>query len=246
MEVEVLMKDYKGVDGTSLSSSRCAQIIRVYEMLEELGAKVITYIDIQEESVKRHLLGTTKDSSAIRTIFPLLKKIGFVNYEGMFPAKSCFTELGTQFVLACRALNNISDETPHKEEIMSRLRAIKQKIQCQGLIHMFNDPEYQNHNIWVALKLLKEFSTIHWNEFIYTLTRLGHDETVEDAISYIKSHREKVYSMTFVKPDGSPLSSTCYSYIRSYLEEAGLIRKISTMESSLTEDAKIFYSQIDL
>ena len=52
MEVEVLIKDYKGVDGTSLSSSRCAQIIRVYEMLEELGAKVITYIDIQEESVK--------------------------------------------------------------------------------------------------------------------------------------------------------------------------------------------------
>lgn len=106
MNITLSVDTYKGVDGSSLSPTRCNQIVQVYEMLELFGDKPMTYIKVQEEAEKRKLFGETNAKSAIRTFFPLLKKLGFVIYDDTFNANDCFTELGKQFVLACRALNN--------------------------------------------------------------------------------------------------------------------------------------------
>lgn len=246
MTISLLVDSYKGVDGSSLSETRCSQMVQVYEMLEELGGKNISYLDIQEEAKKRKLFGETGAKSAIRTFFPLLKKIHFVNYEGTFPANRCFTELGIQFVLASRALKNVTDDTPHKNEVIDRLRRIKSNAQKQGLINMNNDPNYKNHNIWIALKLLKAFKKINWNEFLYTLHCLEIGKSFEDAIDDITKDRKKIVSCTFTKEDGKVLPNTCYAYIRSYLEEAGLITQISTNESKLQEEADTFYSLINI
>lgn len=154
MNVVLSVGSYKGVDGSSLSSTRCTQMVKVYEMLEEMGTTLTTYVEIQEEAARRKLFGKTKAKSAIRTFFPLLKKLHFVNYDGTFAANMCFTELGTQFVLACRALENVSDDTSHKDEIISRLKSIKRNAQQKGLVNMYNDPEWKSHNMWIALKLL--------------------------------------------------------------------------------------------
>ena len=72
MNITLSVETYKGVDGSSLSSTRCDQIVQVYEMLELFGSKSLTYIDIQEEAQKRKLFGETNAKSAIRTFFPLL------------------------------------------------------------------------------------------------------------------------------------------------------------------------------
>ena len=95
MKITLHVDSYKGVDGSSLSSIRCSQMILVYEMLNSMGARVITYVDIQEEAKRQSLFGKTKAKSAIRTFFPLLKKIKFVNYDGNFAANECFTDLGS-------------------------------------------------------------------------------------------------------------------------------------------------------
>ena len=147
MKLSLSVESYKGVDGSSLSPTRCSQMVQVYEMLEALGSTVISYVGIQEEADTKKLFGKTKAKSAIRTFFPLLKKIDFVDYDGDFAANKCFTELGTQFVLACRALDNVTEDTPHKEEIISRLASIKRNAQIKGLINMYNDPEWKNHNM---------------------------------------------------------------------------------------------------
>ena len=184
-----LSKDsYKGVDGSSLSSTRCSQIVRVYEMLEKIGAKQISYINIQNEAERLKLFGNTKAKSAIRTFFPLLKKIGFVEYDDLFSANKCFTNVGIQFVAACRALENVTNDTLHKDEIINRLNCIKQDTQCIGLLNMYKNPEWKNHNIWIVLKLLKEFRIIHWSEFLYTLHLLEEGFSVEDAIVDIKKN----------------------------------------------------------
>lgn len=73
MNITLSVETYKGVDGSSLSSTRCDQIVQVYEMLELFGSKSLTYIDIQEEAQKRKLFGETNAKSAIRTFFPLLE-----------------------------------------------------------------------------------------------------------------------------------------------------------------------------
>ena len=246
MNIKLSVDSYKGVDGSSLSQVRCSQMVQVYEMLEEMGTKVTTYIDIQEEAARKRLFGKTQAKSAIRTFFPLLKKIHFVNYDGSFAANTCFTELGTQFVLACRALENVTNETPHRDEIMSRLQSIKRNAQKKGLINMYNDPEWKSHNIWIALKLLKEFRLLHWNEYLYTLHYLEIGKTIEEAIERIKIDKKKIDSTIFLNEKSEILPNTCYSYLRSFLEEAGLISKVSSLESKLLEDSDLFYSQIDL
>ena len=244
MNITLSVETYKGVDGTSLSTTRCDQIVQVYEMLELFGNKNMTYIDIQEEAHKRKLFGETNAKSAIRTFFPLLKKIGFVNYDGTFFANKCFTELGTQFVLACRALNNVSENTPNKDEIIARLKNIKQNAQKQGLVTMFQNKEYENHNMWVAIKLLKEFPILNWNVFLYTLHFLESRITIEEAIEEVKRNKTSIDTIQFVNEEGEKLPNTCYSYLRSFLEEAGIIRKVSSKESALVNRFDKIFTQI--
>ena len=246
MNIVLSVESYKGVDGSSLSPTRCSQMVQVYEMLEELGDRVITYLFIQEEAERRKLFGKTQAKSAIRTFFPLLKKLDFVNYDGTFAANLCFTELGTQFVLACRALENVTDDTPHKDGIVARLISIKRNAQRKGLVNMYNDPEWKSHNIWIALKLLKNFKILHWNEFLYTLHCLEKGGTIDEAIKKIKENPTKIDDINFLNENGGDLPNTCYSYIRSFLEEAGLISKVSKMKSKLLEEGETFYSQIGM
>ena len=118
MKIPLAVETYKGVDGSSLSSTRCSQIVRVYEMLDDFGDGLITYVGIQELAESQKIFGSTAAKNAIRTFFPLLKKLDFVNYDGEFPANKCFTELGTQFVLVCRALENVSDDMKKKNEVV--------------------------------------------------------------------------------------------------------------------------------
>lgn len=246
MRINLSVESYKGVDGSSLSPTRCSQMIQVYEMLEDMGAKVTTYVGIQEEAARRKLFGRTKAKNAIRTFFPLLKKIDFVDYDGYFAANKCFTELGTQFVLACRALNNVTDDTPHKEEIISRLKSIKRNAQQKGLVNMYNDPEWRSHNMWIALRLLKEFKILHWNEFLYTLHCIEIGKSIDDAIINIKANKSNIDNIEFLNDYDEILPNTCYSYLRSFLEEAGLIVKVSPLESKLLDDSQVFFSQIGM
>ena len=185
MNVVLSVESYKGVDGSSLSPTRCSQMVQVYEMLEDMGTKLTSYVEIQEEAARRKLFGKTQAKSAIRTFFPLLKKLDFVEYEGRFAANLCFTELGKQFVLACRALENVTDETPHKDEIISRLKSIKRNAQKEGLINMYKDPEWKSHNMWIALRLLKEFRILHWNEFLYTLHYIEIGKTIAYFLNFV-------------------------------------------------------------
>lgn len=226
MNITLTVDTYKGVDGSSLSSIRCNQIVQVYEMLEHLGGKLLTYIDIQEEAQKQQLFGETNAKSAIRTFFPLLKKIGFVNYDDEFRANECFTELGILFVLACRAISNVSEKMPHKDIILERLVNIKQCAQKQGLVAMYLNKEYENHNMWVALKLLKTFSVMNWNFFLYALHCLETGLSVDEAIGEIRKVKDKIDEIKFVNEEGEKLPNTCYSYIRSFLEEAGVIKRL--------------------
>lgn len=246
MQIKLPIKSYSGVDGSSLSPTRCAQIVKIYEMLQSFGSKTISYIDIQEEAAKRNLFGKTKAKNAIRTFFPLLRKIDFVNYDGEFAACDCFTDLGKQFVIACRTIENVTEETINRQQIINRLEDIKKNAQREGLINMLNNVECQSHNIRIALRLLKEFGLIHWNEFLFALYLKEEGKSIEEAIDEIKKDRQKIASIEFVNEKSEALPNTCYSYLRSYLEEAGLICKVSSEHSKLLPEADLFYSQVNI
>ena len=44
MKISLSVESYKGVDGSSLSTTRCEQLVQVYEMLEQLGDLNITEV----------------------------------------------------------------------------------------------------------------------------------------------------------------------------------------------------------
>ena len=240
-------QSYKGVDGTSLSEPRCLQVVQVYEMLEQLGCQNMTYMDLQNKADEVKLFGKTNAKSAIRTIFPLLKKIGFVvDYDCEFTTDRLFTDLGKLFVLACRALKSLTPEIPNVEEVKAKLINIKQNLQKIGLINLLSNPENKNHNIRIALRLLKELKIINWNEFLYVLFSLENNHTIEFAIDNIHVNRKQIDSIEFVNEKGEVLPTTCYTYLRSYLEEAGLIKNINSKESELLKSATKFFSQISI
>ena len=64
--------------------------------------------------------------------------------------------------------------------------------------------------------------------------------------SLAKNNKRKIDAIEFLNEDDEALPNTCYSYLRSYLEEAGLISKVSSLESKLLDEADLFYSQISL
>lgn len=246
MKISLSVDSYKGVDGSSLSPIRCSQIVSIYEMLESMGDQVITYVGLQELAENKHLFGKANAKSAVRTFFPLLKKLGFVNYEGSFAANRCFTETGTKFVLASRALSFVDDNTPNKDEIISTLETIKSDSIKLGLINMNANPDYDEHNIWIVLRLFKEFGMIDWNEFLYALHCKENGRNIDDAINDIHENKALIDEYEYTNDKDEPLPNTCYSYIRSLLIEAGLITNTSPRNSKATKEAQLFFSQISL
>lgn len=251
MKISLSVKTYKGADGSGLSKARCNQILLIYKMLEQMGEKKITYVQLQDAATTNKIFGKTKGKSAVRTFFPLLSKLGFVDYKAgdkgaSFPANKCFTDLGKQFVLANRALSMIQEDTPNKEAIISRLENIISNTIKQGIINMNHDPDLKSHNIWVALRILSEFSSIDWNEFLYALHCLEEGLDMDKAINLIREKRDEISTYEFTKKDGKPLANTCYSYIRGLLLQAGLIVNINYRKSKLTEEAQFFLTQINL
>ena len=87
--MKVTVPNYS-TDGSSLSEERCQQICLVYDLCNRLGDRLTSYKDIQNIAVEEQIFGSAKADSVIRTIFPLLKKLGFVSYpdNGEFKASS--------------------------------------------------------------------------------------------------------------------------------------------------------------
>lgn len=246
MKIPLSVETYKGVDGSSLSSTRCSQIVRVYEMLNDFGDELITYVGVQELAESQKIFGSTAAKSAIRTFFPLLKKLDFVNYDGEFPANKCFTELGTQFVLVCRALENVKNDATKKNEVVAKLTHIKHSIQKQGLINMYNNPVYKSNNIWLVLRLFQRFRVIHWNEFLFLLHCKEVGNSIEEALDKIAKHKDKIEEYEFINEKEEPLPNTCYCYLRSFLMEAGLIENLNSYISTVTDEADEFFHAIKM
>lgn len=246
MKISLSVDTYRGVDGSSLSEPRCFQIVKVYEMLEEFGSESLSYIGLQELAESQKLFGSTAAKSAIRTFFPLLKKLEFVNYDGNFAANKCFTSLGTKFVLVCRAISNISDETPNSKEVLARLQHIKRNLQKEGIMNMRNNPSYSNNNLWLALLLLKRFRVIHWNEFLYLLHCKEYGKDLNESLNDISKLKDEIEDYEFLNEKGDILPNTCYTYLRSLLKETGIIENLTPSISSVTEEADEFFHALNI
>ena len=102
MKVIIPNNTYKGVaDGSSLTYDRRKQILSVYDFVNTLGEEPLTYKTLQQR-VAAEDFGIS--DSAIRTFFPLLGKLGFVDYKDTFQACELFTRTGKVFMETFKSL----------------------------------------------------------------------------------------------------------------------------------------------
>lgn len=225
MRISLKNTTYKGLsDSTSLTDDRCKQILAVYEHTQSLGKKMMNYKDLQQEVASSNLFGgQTIGESAVRTIFPLLSKIGFVDYSGHFYACDLFTKMGVVFIETYSALYHNEDYSNVK--LQDELEYCLSLIQQYGLLIMNEQESYKEHGFWLACSILKEEKEIYWSEFLYLLYLTKEQNlSLKEALSIAKENRNKGVSYEYHNSDNKAIANTSFSYIHSYLTEAGLIR----------------------
>lgn len=238
-----LNKDYyKGSDGSSLSDTRCEQMVLLYDMLKDIPNEFVTYKQIQDYATSKSLYGNAKADSVIRTYFPLLAKLGFVQYDDYIKTSDVFTNSGQQIVLLYRAMADA--KVYNKHEVITRLYDVKAYLIQLGIKFWFNTESEKDNNIWLALDLFSQMRTVDWDEFLYSVYLWHRGENTSDIVSRIINNRNDGVEYEFFKEDGKPLPDTTYTYIRALLIEAHIIKNINSRTSVITQEGSNFISTI--
>lgn len=240
--MKIVVNKYS-TDGTSLSIDRREQIVLVYRLCETMGDKQTTYKEIQIAALENKIFGQAKADSVIRTIFPLLKKIGFVEYpdNDSFLATSFFTQLGKAFVYSHIAWS--SAQTLNNEAAVSKIDYAIQCLLQAGLMNL-SKSSYREHNIMLALQILRNEKEIFWSELLYILTQIQNGNTLVNAIASAKANRDNNESYEYVSSKGSQIANTAYSYVRSFLIEAGVISNSKDQYSTVIPSAIQFLNSL--
>lgn len=231
-----IIVDQYSTDGSSLSKERCEQILLVYSLCSSMGNQLVSYRDIQNKAEEVKLFGFAKAPNVIRTIFPLLKKLGFVEYSdnSEFPATSFFTDLGKAFISSLQALHNANEleDSQQKERAIEKVQSAIEMIMQIGISNL-SASEYKSHNILLAIEILRTEKEIFWNELLYILQRYKEGQSITQAIDEVKEHRNNNVEFEYVNSEGSKIQNTAYSYVRSFLSEAGIIENTKSFHSKL-------------
>lgn len=233
--MKITLTNYS-TDGTSLSEDRCAQIYKVAELCDNIGGTFTTYKDLQKKADEEKIFGTTKADSLIRTVFPLLKKLGFVSYpdNSKFQACSLFTPIGKSFLLVIEARRKANELREAKA--VEKITLALEKILQLGIYNMANS-SFSHHNILLAIEILKLEKEIIWNEFLYVASLAKSGKSLKEVMTMVRNFREKKEPFEYFNRKGSPVANTAYSYVRTFLNEAGIISNGKSSYSTLNSEA---------
>ena len=244
MRVVIPNNTYKGIaDGSSLTNDRRKQILSIYDFVNTLGNEPFTSKSLQKR-VADEDYGIS--DSAIRTFFPLLGKLGFVDYKDTFPACELFTKTGKVFMETFKSLLYAEDLHPQNKRLIDEINHCLTTIQRYGLLYMNSQEDFKQHGIWLALAILKQEQEIYWSEFLFFL-HLCKDKhmSIKDAAKEVKANRLKNVEYEYYNSDNKPIAGTSYSYTHAFLEEAGILRDIEVNHSLLNEGMFDFIELID-
>lgn len=238
-----LNKDYyKGSDGSSLSDTRCEQMVLLYDMLKDIPDEFVTYKQIQDYAVVKSLYGNAKADSVVRTYFPLLCKLGLAQYDDYIKTSDVFTDSGQQMILLYRAMADAKASNNH--EVVDRLYDVKASLIQLGIKFWFNTESEKDNNIWLALDLFSQMHTVDWDEFLYGVYLWHRGENTSGIVSKIINNRNDGIEYEFFKEDGKQLPDTTYTYIRALLIEAHVIKNVNSRTSVVTQEGSNFISTI--
>lgn len=249
MEVRLRYELYNA-DGSSFTSTRCEQICDVFDMTTKYGDTIISYRLLQELASENNVFGAIgfdHTASAIRTIFPILKKLGLIiDYETIKDFKSVdfFSTKGKAFVLTHKAL--MKAQALENEPLIKECEDAKSAILRDGIKTMYERGSYNEHNIWFALTFLKDKECIVWKEFLYMVYLNDAGFSTTEIESKLQENREKGVEYDYRSTEGREIRSTAYSYLKALLNEADVIQDLHKGISNITHKGYDLLNQLKL
>lgn len=237
-------------DGSSFTLTRCNQICDVYDMTMKSANFITSYRGIQELATENNIFGTigfTQTASAIRTIFPILKKLGLIiAYDEVkeFKIYDFFTSKGKAFVLTHKAL--VKAQEIENKPLIHECEDAKSAILRDGIKYMFDRGSYPEHNIWFALTYLKYQKQIIWKEFLYMVYLYNKGYGLLEIEKQIQKNRDINIQYNYVSTDGAEIKSTSYSYLKALLTEAEIVKEYQKGVSVTTYKGYDFLNQLNL
>lgn len=219
--------------GSGLTKDRCEDYVQLYEIAQSAFDGEYSYRELQEKSPEFDGPG----ASAVRTLIPLFKLMGFVDYSKSSTFR--FNDDGKVFYYIQKAILEIEhSDIPQKERLFELINEAQTKLFWKGFLNLLQSDDENGDKFRIAFYLFDAFGEIDWNEYLYALVLvLGTEKrTITDAINVIKGNRKnKIYYDIKAKGrDGnySPVATTATSYLKSILETAGLIENSDKQNSS--------------
>lgn len=237
-----LKASLSNADSSSFTKTRCNQISNVYDLTCKYTGRVVTYRKIQELAAENKTLGNSefsKTASAIRTIFPIVKKLGLIIDYDKFPefkSEDFFSNKGKAFVLTHKSL--MLAQEIENESLISKCQEIKAALLRDGICSMLSDKGNNSHNIWIALKTLKNHGEIVWKEFLYIVFLCDQGKNFEEIKEILTNNRVNRVEYKYVSEDNTAVNQTAYSYLKALLTEADIVIDYNKSTSKITKQGK--------
>ena len=225
--------------GAMLSESNHESMLCYWEEAETLGDQQMKFQEFRKLVCDKHHTSPGND----RTVYPLLKNLGFLQYDAWMNANHFFTPNGRAYVKLLKGVRDIEQKEDAGEyertKALEKLQAMMEKLVYRGVWIMLTEkpPKEVSYRgtILHLLRYLLQFDSIDKMEFAYFLYGLQNGVSREEFADAI--HRDRigeealeytvdVYDKT---ADGIQLrkrkkgSLTCYGYLLSLLEKAGIV-----------------------
>lgn len=225
MSIKVYLNpgDYTSFSGVQFTDVYLEKTICIFNYCSG-NTRVITSTEIQSELFNR--FGYQK--SDIRTLFSLLKKLGFISTErSSFIAKNLFTLEGELFVHIIKIkLNMSSTSASFKNAINNAFSLIVQK----GFVFAYKNKNKSELDIpecfWLLIDLLKVLGEISGTEYLYAISCEKKGVSINDIATNIHTNRAKNINYECINlKTSNPIANTAYIYNFGLLKQAKIIEE---------------------
>lgn len=219
--------------GSGLTKDRCEDYVQLYDIAQSAFDGDYSYRELQEKSPELGGPG----ASAIRTLIPLFKLMGFVDYSKSSTFR--YNDDGKVFYYIQKSIIEVEhSDIPQKEKLFELINEAQTKLFWKGFLNLLQSDDENGDKFRIAYYLFDTLGEIDWNEYLYSLVLvLGTEKrTITEAINGIKENRRDMisYDIKAKGRDGNyaPVATTATSYLKSILETAGLIENSNKQNSS--------------
>lgn len=241
--------------GASFTEHTKNSVINYFRYCKENSDKSFQFTDLRKNISFEKKTNEKND----RCIWPLLKNLGFVNYQKgeMINCSKVFTNKGIALTKLFELEKNLNKNNIAKERYDRILYFIKKAIEelvFNGLWHIVKDKKEEVSYSMVIIQTIRfliKYNSYDKKEFCYMLycfnKKISTDKVTNTVLKYRKNIIDfMVYADTYDKKSGSAQNRkktdisniTCYGYISNLLEAAGIVKKVDKSRYELREENK--------